>query len=234
VGAELGPERVGEDELGVGGLPEEEVGDAVLAAGADDEVHRRQRVGPQLRGEDVLGEGTIGERAGARGGHQPAGGCDDLLLTAVGQRQGEHHRPVVLRLVSKRLERIAHHPREPVQLTHRVEPDLVLEDLLPFLLQIVAEKVHQSGHLLHRPGPVLGGERVERERLDADAARGAGDLADAVAPLPVTLQPGQAALLRPAPVAVHDDAHVPGQGPLLHLGLQGGERRNRGHGSGAP
>src|SRR5205823_9251945 len=38
---EVGPERVGEDVLGVGGLPEEEVRDAALARRADHEVRVR-------------------------------------------------------------------------------------------------------------------------------------------------------------------------------------------------
>ena len=38
IGAEVGPERVGEDELGVGRLPEHEVRDPELARGADQEV----------------------------------------------------------------------------------------------------------------------------------------------------------------------------------------------------
>ena len=36
--AKVGPEAVGDEDLGVGDLPEQEVGDALLAAGADDEV----------------------------------------------------------------------------------------------------------------------------------------------------------------------------------------------------
>ena len=42
VRAEVGPERVHEHELGVRGLPEEEVRDALLAGGADDEVGVRE------------------------------------------------------------------------------------------------------------------------------------------------------------------------------------------------
>src|SRR3954451_4048759 len=38
VAAEVGPQDVGEDQLAIGQLPEKEVGDAVLARGADDEV----------------------------------------------------------------------------------------------------------------------------------------------------------------------------------------------------
>jgi len=36
--AEVGPEAIGDVDLGVGDLPEEEVGDTLLAGGSDDEV----------------------------------------------------------------------------------------------------------------------------------------------------------------------------------------------------
>src|SRR5215467_15805595 len=40
-GAEVGPERVDEAELGVGAFPEQEVGQPLLAAGADQEIDVR-------------------------------------------------------------------------------------------------------------------------------------------------------------------------------------------------
>src|SRR3954447_6354199 len=48
---EVGPERVGEDELGVGGLPEQEVRQAALAARADDQIG-----GVHLRGVQEVRE----------------------------------------------------------------------------------------------------------------------------------------------------------------------------------
>ena len=41
VGAEVGPQSVDEAELGVGALPQQEVGQPLLAAGADEEIDRR-------------------------------------------------------------------------------------------------------------------------------------------------------------------------------------------------
>src|SRR5919108_5564539 len=52
-GAEVGPERIGEVELGVRELPEEEVGDALLAARADEEVGLR-RVAHRKMGRQAL------------------------------------------------------------------------------------------------------------------------------------------------------------------------------------
>ena len=39
---EIGPEHVGEQQFGIGRLPEQEIGEALLAGGADDQVERRQ------------------------------------------------------------------------------------------------------------------------------------------------------------------------------------------------
>ena len=56
---EVGPEAVAEVELGVGGLPQQEVADALVAAGPDEQVDVRQVRGVQPRGDgrlvDVVG-----------------------------------------------------------------------------------------------------------------------------------------------------------------------------------
>jgi len=49
--AEVGPEAVGDEDLGVGDLPEEEVGDALLARGTDDEVGVGHVRGVESRGD---------------------------------------------------------------------------------------------------------------------------------------------------------------------------------------
>src|SRR5262245_25184292 len=48
-GVEVGPQRFGEVKLGVGQLPEQEVADALLAAGADEEVGLRRVAHRQMR-----------------------------------------------------------------------------------------------------------------------------------------------------------------------------------------
>src|SRR5215203_6009484 len=72
--AEVGPHAVGEDQLGVGALPEQEVREPLLAAGADQQVHVGGgtavvgRIGEQAR------EGFAGELALAA---QAVGGAED-------------------------------------------------------------------------------------------------------------------------------------------------------------
>ena len=58
--AEVGPEAVGDEDLGVGDLPEKEVGDALLAGGADDEVRVGHVAGVEGAGDAGLVEGLEG------------------------------------------------------------------------------------------------------------------------------------------------------------------------------
>src|SRR6185503_20708565 len=81
--AEVGPEGAREVELGVGRLPEEEVGDAELAAGADDEVERRQIAGREQAAELVGIEAGRVEAAAGRQRQRAAGRLDDRLAAAV-------------------------------------------------------------------------------------------------------------------------------------------------------
>src|SRR6478735_7497815 len=52
--AEIGPQRVDEHQLGIGTLPEQEIADALLAAGADQEVGVGHAGGQQLALEQIL------------------------------------------------------------------------------------------------------------------------------------------------------------------------------------
>ena len=53
---EIGPERVGDKNFGVGDLPEEEIADAHLAAGSDQQVGIREVGGVEVAREIVLGD----------------------------------------------------------------------------------------------------------------------------------------------------------------------------------
>src|SRR5262249_38979368 len=103
---EVGPEAVGEDVLGVGGLPEEEVRDAALARGADHETrvgHLRLVQGRGKRGlVDAVGLGA--------GLEQPADGIDELGPAAVVERDPE----LKPRLVRRRALELVHLRAEPV------------------------------------------------------------------------------------------------------------------------
>ena len=58
---EVGPQRVGEVELGVGELPQQEIADALLAAGADEEVRLRRVAHREIRRQRRLVEPGRGE-----------------------------------------------------------------------------------------------------------------------------------------------------------------------------
>jgi len=124
------------------------------------------------------------------------------------------------------LERLADQPGQALDITDRVEPDRVVEDLRALADQVIAEQLHQPGDLVDRALPVLRRERVQRQRLDPELARRARDVADRVRPEPVALDARQPAPLGPATVAIHDDADVTRQSARL-----GGHRVSRPHGS---
>ena len=63
---EVRPHAVGEDQLGVGALPEQEVGEPLLAAGADQQVDVRHRAAVVRRIGEQAGEGLAGGLAAPR------------------------------------------------------------------------------------------------------------------------------------------------------------------------
>jgi len=75
-------------------------------------------------------------------------------------------------------------------------------------LEEVVEQAHQAGDLLGGAFPVFDREGVEGDVADADGAGGIDDRADCLDAAAVSLQPGKAARLGPAAVAVHDDGNV--------------------------
>src|SRR2546425_6612600 len=90
-------------------------------------------------------------------------------------------------------------------------------------MQVIAQQVHQARALVRRTLPVLGRERVEGERAQAKAARGARPLPHGIASAAMTFQPRQPPLLRPAAISVHDDAHMARERALRDLRLELGD-----------
>src|SRR5262249_47071696 len=88
------------------------------------------------------------------------------------------------------------------------EADLVAHHPPELACEVPAQEGHEPVHLARRALPVLGRERVQGEVADAELAAHLDDRAHGVLPHPVPLEAREAALLCPAPVAVHDDGHV--------------------------
>src|SRR5690606_13279041 len=69
---------------------------------------------------------------------------------------------------------------------------------------------HQETHLVRAAFPVLGGERVHRQPLDAQFHRAAGHVDHHGLAALVLFDAGQSPLIGPAAVAVHHDRDLPG------------------------
>src|SRR5262245_24961820 len=108
--AEVGPERVREHELGVRGLPEEEVRESLLARGADHEVG----IG-ELGREEALGEGRLGDVLDRDAVLDEASGrLDELSAAAVVERDPQQQLVVPGGLSLERGHLRAQHLRNPV------------------------------------------------------------------------------------------------------------------------
>ena len=114
-------------------------------------------------------------------------------------------------------QRRLHLARQLRQIADREQPDAVLHHLLELRREIVPEEAHERGHLVARPLPVLGRERVEAQVRNAETPRRLDDLLHRLLAAPVARNARQAALGRPAPVAVHDDGHVAWQPVFVDL-----------------
>ena len=88
--------------------------------------------------------------------------------------------------------------------------DVVAMKLGEIVAEVTLEKLHQHRDFFGRPAPVLRGEAVDRQIGDAELDRRAHRAAHRLDAAPMALETRQAARLRPAPVAVHDDGDVLG------------------------
>src|SRR5690606_10006465 len=89
--AQVGAERLDEVELAVRALPEQEVAETLLPAGADDEVGVRLTAGIEVLadhlGRELRGEVLHGAAGGVVLGEDAAHGIDDLVASAVADRE---------------------------------------------------------------------------------------------------------------------------------------------------
>ena len=91
-----------------------------------------------------------------------------------------------------------------------------VDELVGVLAHGAVDQPEEPGDLVVGTSPVLGAERVDAQRLDAAVARAADDRADRLDALDVAGEDRQAALARPATIAVGDDRHVAGSDRVRH------------------
>ena len=191
------------EEFGVGALPQQEVAQPLLAAGADEEVHvRRARAVHRL--SEGVGEIGASQRATAETRGSPAEGVAGGVVHGDAEMQ-----PLAApRLPLRPRDRRAHRLGQPVAPADHAQPHVVLLEPGDLGREEAAEQPHQRRHFGGRPLPVVRRERVERERADPEPRRGFDDAADGLDADAVALGAGPPPGLRPAAVAVHDEGDV--------------------------
>ena len=185
-------------------LPDQEVADAVLAAGPDEQVQRRQPDGVQARVDgvlvDLLGGQPVGDAA--------PGGVHDLVAAGVVEGDVEHQPVAAGGRGQRLLDRRAGRRRELLHPSEEADLDALLAQLGGLVADRHLEQAEEHLDLLGRAGPVLAAEREQRQGADPAADGVADDRADGLDAGRMALGLVLAGLAGPAPVAVHDDRDV--------------------------
>src|SRR5215472_1749895 len=161
--AEVRPQGVGHVELGIGDLPEEEVRDAHLAAGADEQVRIGKARGAEVGGHGRLVDGVRVQLAGAHGARDATRGLDDVLAAAVTDAQADRQSRVGAGQLDDALELASHRFGQAAGVADGEHPHLVLHELLHLGAQVAQQQAHERVHLAPRPLPVLGREREQAQ-----------------------------------------------------------------------
>src|SRR5919197_1658298 len=199
--AEVRPQGVDEDELGVCELPEQEVRDAELARGEDQQV-RIWHVGLVQAGRERLLVDLVGFDAVL---DEPARGGGQLGAAAVVERDPELEPLVHRRLLLERRHPRPQLGRSAISAADEPRPHALLCQVGELAIDRLGEDLHQGLALVRGPRPVLGRERVDGERLDAEVDRRLDRPPQRARPRSMAGRDRQAAAPRPAAVSVHDD-----------------------------
>src|ERR671913_104994 len=204
LGGEVGPQRFRHVELSVGYLPEQEIRDAQLAAGPDQQVDLRYVGGVEVTGErhlvDVLRRESVCD--------YPPGGVYDLRASSIVERDVDVEAVVTRGEDLSLLHCFQHRGRQMLPSAQKTEPGTTLVQLRHFLTGRVEEELHERLYLSLWTCPVLGREGIEGKRLHPGASSGLKQGSEHRDTGPVACRARKPASLGPAPVAVHNDGHV--------------------------
>ena len=136
-------------------------------------------------------------------------GADDLLPAAVIEGHDQDEAAVAAGQVLGLVEQQRGYPSvSPSRSPMIADPDVVGVKLRQIVADETLQEAHEVRDLFGRPAPVLGREAVEGQVPDAELAGRAHRPPDRLDAAPMALEARQAALGRPAAVAVHDDGDV--------------------------
>ena len=168
-GVEVGPERIGEIEFAVSKLPQEKVADALLSAGANEQV----RFGCVRHGE-ATGQLLFSECAALfrQRLDQALHGLQQIPAAAVIGGDGKRHAGIVAGQLFGARNQFGDFLAERGEVADYSQAYTVAVQLFRFPLQRQHEQLLQHRHFLGRSAPVLRTEREQGEVLDAPRRAG--------------------------------------------------------------
>ena len=123
--AEIGPEGGGDDEFGVGDLPEEKIADAHFAAGADEQIGIGNVAGVEMLGKGLLRDVGGVEFAGFDFFRDAADGVHDLGATTVAESHNERQAVVFRERLNGFAEMVLDVFGQAINLAYDFEADVV-------------------------------------------------------------------------------------------------------------
>ncbi|SPE56269.1 hypothetical protein SBV1_2320021 [Verrucomicrobia bacterium] len=208
--AEVRPERGGDHQLGVRNLPEEEVADSHLTAGADEHVRVRKVSRVEMLAKNFLGDVRGVEFAVADLLSEAAHGVHNFGASPIAERHDQSEPIIFSERGDGLLEMLLDEFGQPVNLADDFEPDIVFVQLGGLGLEIMDQVLHEGIDLVFRPVPVFDGKGVKGKVLDGQLAGSANDDAGGFSAGAMALDPGEVPLPGPAAIAIHDDGNVAG------------------------
>src|SRR5215471_14162180 len=165
--SEVRPERIDEHQLGIRGLPEEEVAQSMLAAGADDQIWFRKGARKESSREEFGCDRLRIEPPFLRRTREFAGGVGNFLLAAIIEREGEIETLIADGQALGVLDHGVDIARDTRTIADDPDTHAALNQLVEIRPEVVAEESHECAHLCGRALPVFRRECVEREVSDA-------------------------------------------------------------------
>ncbi len=202
---EIRPQRLGKIHFGISHLPQQEIADALFAAGADKKIRlgcvMHRQVGRKIVFVEALRKfWTVQEHALHRLHDIPA----SSIVRGYGQRE--------LGIVGGKRFRFADQFGKPrlktVDVAHHFEADVVFMQPSDFLFQRQHEQLHQHRDFFLRAAPVFAAEGEQCEELHAPFGTGLDDFSHRFNSALVPGYTGQETLLGPPAIAIHDDGNM--------------------------
>ncbi len=201
----FGPQYVRCVKFAVSALPQQEIAQPKLSAGPDQQIRVRYPRGIEVARQHILCQFIRLYKSHPAVLCKARSGMDQLRPPSVVDADAAKASRQPVRDGVAPVHQFFQLAAEWRHVPHEAQAHIIPLHGLDGLQQIPLQQLHDGVHLLLRPLPVLGGEGVDRQVLDADVPAVGGDGAEGLRPGGVAGLARQATAFGPAAVPVHDD-----------------------------